>query len=167
MKIIKKIENKSFRDCEKELFKLSGKEEPAKKDNKHRISQDKVRYSITLSDATSEALDRVKNLFNQKLSLDELIRKMADITFKQIEKTKFKQNKGKKSPPTLNVNRVISASVKREVYQREQTCTNCGSTKNLQFDHIKPYALGGDSSAANIRLLCFNCNQRARLKAGL
>lgn len=167
MKIVERIENKSFRNCEKELFKLSGKNEPNTKDKTKRISEDKVRYSITLSDETSEALEKVKALFNHNISLDELIRRMADIAFKQIEKTKFKLNKSKRLPPTLNVNRVIPASVKREVYIRDQTCTNCGSTKNLQYDHIKPFALGGDSSVKNIRLLCFNCNQRARARAGL
>lgn len=167
MKIVEKIQNLSFRDCEKELFKMSGKTEPVIKDKTKRISKDKVRYNITLTDETNEALEKVKDLINKKLSLDELIRKIAILAYEQLEKKRFKLNDSKRSQPTLNVTRVIPTSVKREVYERDQTCTNCGSTKNLQYDHIKPFALGGTSQVENIRLLCFNCNQRARARAGL
>jgi 5-methylcytosine-specific restriction endonuclease McrA len=37
-------------------------------------------------------------------------------------------------------------------------CCNCGSTKNLQFDHIIPHALGGCGNAVNVELLCRDCN---------
>lgn len=167
LKIIEKIENLSSRDCEKELFKLSGRKESEVRDRKHRISEDKVRFSITLSDETTQILDEVRSLLTKSLTLDELIKKVARIAIEQIKKEKFKLNKSKGSLPTLKVNRVISASVKREVYQRDQKCTQCGSTRSLQYDHRTPFALGGDSSSKNIRLLCFSCNQRARIRARL
>jgi hypothetical protein len=167
MKIIERIENLSSRDCEKELFKISGKTEPYVKDKAQRISQDKIRYTLTLSDETNEVLNDVKDLIEKKLSLDELIRKIAIIAKEKLKKDKFKLNRPKKTLPAPVVNRVIPASVKREVYLRDQTCTNCGSTKNLQYDHIKPFAMGGNSKVENIRLLCFNCNQRARARMGL
>ncbi len=37
-------------------------------------------------------------------------------------------------------------------------CCNCGSTKNLHFDHIIPRALGGSGTADNVELLCQDCN---------
>jgi len=39
-------------------------------------------------------------------------------------------------------------------------CRNCGSDRELQFDHIIPRALGGSNVADNIELLCRTCNLR-------
>ena len=167
IKVIKKVENMSSSECKKELFILSGKEAPVIKDKKQRIAADKIRFSITLSDETSELLEKIQGLLKAKLAADLLIKRIATIAISHLEKEKFKLNKSKVSHPPSVVNRVIPASVKREVYKRDQVCTNCGTSKNLQYDHIKPFALGGDSSVKNIRLLCFNCNQRARARAGL
>jgi 5-methylcytosine-specific restriction endonuclease McrA len=46
-------------------------------------------------------------------------------------------------------------------------CRNCGSTMNLQFDHVIPRAWGGSGAAENVELLCRDCNlhKRARLFA--
>ena len=57
--------------------------------------------------------------------------------------------------------RYIAPAVKHEVWHRAGgKCARCSSTKGLQFDHIRPFALGGDSSLANIQLLCGSCNMR-------
>lgn len=61
--------------------------------------------------------------------------------------------------------RYISKALKHQVWQRDKgTCTNCGSQRNIQYDHIKPLALGGSTTFDNLRLLCFHCNQRASTK---
>lgn len=167
IKVIEKVENMSSGECKKKLFNIAGKKEPVIKDKKQRISEIKVRFSITLSDETSELLDKVQGLLKSKLTLDLLIKKIATIAISQMEKEKFKLNKSKGSHPPSVVNRVIPASVKREVYQRDQKCTQCGSTRSLQYDHRTPFALGGNSSVKNVRILCFSCNQRARIRARL
>lgn len=47
------------------------------------------------------------------------------------------------------------------VYMRDGgRCRECGSTKNLQLDHIIPIAKGGSSEADNLQLLCRECNQK-------
>jgi 5-methylcytosine-specific restriction endonuclease McrA len=35
----------------------------------------------------------------------------------------------------------------------------CGSTFDLQYDHIIPVALGGATSEQNLQLLCAGCNR--------
>jgi 5-methylcytosine-specific restriction endonuclease McrA len=35
----------------------------------------------------------------------------------------------------------------------------CSETRDLEFDHIEPYAQGGTPSVANVRLLCRVHNQ--------
>lgn len=60
--------------------------------------------------------------------------------------------------------RYIPASVKHFVWQRDKgCCTNCGSRRNINYDHVQPVACGGTSVAENLRLLCFSCNQRASI----
>jgi hypothetical protein len=54
--------------------------------------------------------------------------------------------------------------VKREVWVRDggrcqfrlESGELCGSTHRLQFDHVRPVALGGESSVGNLRLACSN-----------
>ncbi len=57
-------------------------------------------------------------------------------------------------------NRLIPTAVKMEVWKRDRgQCVQCGSTKNLHFDHDIPFSLGGSSlTAANVRLLCAKHN---------
>lgn len=57
-------------------------------------------------------------------------------------------------------NRLIPTAVKVEVWRRDGgQCVQCGSTKNLHFDHDIPFSKGGSSlTAANVRLLCAKHN---------
>jgi hypothetical protein len=59
-------------------------------------------------------------------------------------------------PGEPNPGRVIPASVKLAVWKRDGgKCAKCGSKKNLHFDHIIPWTLGGSSTdVQNIQLLC-------------
>jgi hypothetical protein len=53
-------------------------------------------------------------------------------------------------------------AVRREVAERDgHACAfvgrdghRCGATRGLQYDHVRPLAEGGETSAANLRLLC-------------
>ena len=61
----------------------------------------------------------------------------------------------------------VPAAVRREVWQRDGgRCTwrgadgrRCGSTWKLELDHVHPAALGGPSTADNLRVLCAVHNQ--------
>ena len=63
--------------------------------------------------------------------------------------------------------RHIPRSVRDKVYARDKgRCTfispggrRCGSTWDLQIDHIVPFARGGDNTAGNLRLLCGKHNR--------
>lgn len=67
----------------------------------------------------------------------------------------------------LEQGRLIPAHVKLAVWKRDKgACVECGSTKNLHFDHILPFSKGGTSiTDANIQLLCMrhNIQKGARL----
>lgn len=56
--------------------------------------------------------------------------------------------------------RYISETTKQIVFTRDGgTCNCCGSSSNLEYDHITPYSCGGSSEASNIQLLCMSCNR--------
>lgn len=40
----------------------------------------------------------------------------------------------------------------------EGVCQNCGSSENLEFDHIIPVARGGEDHISNMQILCKKCN---------
>ncbi|MFC4452717.1 HNH endonuclease [Deinococcus sonorensis] len=67
---------------------------------------------------------------------------------------------GDVQPRLTEPRRIIPTHVKVEVYQRDGgRCVVCGSTVNLHFDHVLPYAKGGSSdTAANVQLLCATHN---------
>lgn len=168
--VFKEVENLTKKECEKKLFEITGKEE--RPDNSKRISKDKVQVAIVLTDETMAEVEKLKALLGKDMEMNELVQFMVREAIKSVEKSKFKQTKPRQSlslrafGPPAKVGRMIPAGVKREVYARDKKCTNCGSTHNLHYDHILPYAMGGPSTKENLRLLCFQCNQRARIKAG-
>lgn len=105
---------------------------------------------VALSEATIQKVETWRGLRPAVHTPDELIGDALDIAIIKTERTR---NAG---------------ILKKQVYQRdEKKCTICGSTHNLQYDHIQPKALGGGDAVENLRLLCFSCNQRARIRAGL
>lgn len=65
-------------------------------------------------------------------------------------------------PPRVNAERrrLIPTAVKLEVWKRDNgKCSLCGSSDELHFDHILPFAKGGTSlTAANVQLLCARHN---------
>ena len=124
--------------------------------------------AIVLSDKTIEEIERLKALLGKDLTMDELVMFMATEAIKNVEKAKFKTTENPRtSLSPAKVGRVVPANLKREVYQRDKKCTRCGSKHRLNYDHRIPYAIGGPTNRENIRLLCFHCNQRARMRAGL
>jgi 5-methylcytosine-specific restriction endonuclease McrA len=54
----------------------------------------------------------------------------------------------------------IPEDVRIHVFQRDGgKCQRCGSSEELQFDHIVPVSKGGANAVENVELLCGNCNR--------
>ena len=69
------------------------------------------------------------------------------------------------SRPKRANSRYIPKSIQQAVWDRDGgKCVCCSSKRNLNFDHVQPIALGGESIESNLRLLCFQCNQRQAIK---
>ena len=55
----------------------------------------------------------------------------------------------------------IPDDVKHLVWQRDGgRCRSCGSTVELQFDHVIPVSMGRASTPENLQVLCGPCNRR-------
>ena len=84
-------------------------------------------------------------------------------TLKSYLSKKEKKPRVKKVKINKKLNsRYIPKAVRHEVSTIDSQCCSfvssdgkrCTEKMKLQVDHIKPYALGGDSSPDNLRLLC-------------
>lgn len=163
IEILSQIENLTKKECEQKLFQIFKKEKSVKEDKK-RISANENLVSMILSDDTLNQLEKLKSLLGRNLSMNDLIQYMAKAAVEKVEKEKFKQTAKPRSMPLAEVKRTPSAAIKREVYKRDLKCVQCGSVHHLNYDHRHAFALGGETKTDNIRMLCFNCNQRARIK---
>ncbi len=101
----------------------------------------------------------------------ELIESLVD---EKIRSLQFQKELRTSKKPCSN-SRYISKGVQQKLflrssYQCEHVDKNgkrCQEKRNLQHDHIHPYALGGSNSASNIRFLCSGHNQRRAFKTYL
>ncbi|HXH75232.1 MAG TPA: HNH endonuclease signature motif containing protein [Bacteriovoracaceae bacterium] len=164
--ILKEVEGLTKKECEKKLIQISGTEKPAREHTK-RLSTSTSKVTIILTDETLAEVEKLKALMGRNLSMDELINFMAKNAIQKIEKEKFKQTNKVNSRSPEEVKRTPSASMKRDVYKRDQKCTQCGSLHRLNYDHREAFSLGGKTTTENLRLLCFNCNQRSRIRMKL
>ncbi len=83
---------------------------------------------------------------------------------KEKERQKFerlaRQSVAAESAPTARRQR-IPDDVRSFVWHRDGgKCVQCGSTVDLEYDHIVPVSKGGSSTERNVQLLCVACNRR-------
>ncbi|MGO4188550.1 HNH endonuclease [Pseudarthrobacter sp. TAF60_1] len=64
------------------------------------------------------------------------------------------------APRGATVRQVIPDDLKQYIWTRDQgQCRACGSTSELQYDHIIPLKMGGSNNAENLQILCGPCNR--------
>jgi len=57
--------------------------------------------------------------------------------------------------------RYIPKFVRKKVYARDgYRCRYCGSTENLEIDHILLHSRGGSDAGNNLQTLCRACNRK-------
>lgn len=77
----------------------------------------------------------------------------------QIERAQATVAMGSKPRESARRTR-IPDDVKQYVWTRDGgQCQSCGSTVELQFDHIIPVSMGGSSNTENLQILCGPCNR--------
>jgi hypothetical protein len=90
-----------------------------------------------------------------------LIRDRQRRTARQLDRahTLLNVDEGRQQRPR-NQRQPIPREIRRAVFERDGgSCVDCGSTFDLQYDHVIPVALGGATSLGNLQLLCGDCNR--------
>ncbi len=160
IRILSKLENLSSRQCEKVLFEHSSPS-PLPKESIRPVSVDYTQLKINIADKTYNKLHEARSLLGKPSINDEFLYLLAEHAIRDIKFKKFKTRETTQDPDS----RYLTNQTKREVYEKSNgICENCGSLFLLEYDHIKAFSKGGKSETANLRLLCFHCNQRAWFK---
>ncbi len=79
-----------------------------------------------------------------------------------LNKKRFGAGAASAAPKRTPCGRHVPLAMRKHVAERDGHCCSfvgadghrCGETRGLQFDHIVPVALGGTTSAENLRMLC-------------
>lgn len=163
--ILDQIEGLTARDTDKKLFEL-GKEPILPKESTKPVSATFTQVKVNVSDETYNLMTKAKCILGEYSFGDSFMAKVACEAIENINRKKYKLNIRGRHTETQG--RTPTASQQRELYERgEGVCEKCGSLFKVQKDHRHPYALGGKTETSNLRLLCFHCNQRERIKAKL
>ena len=121
--------------------------------------------AFTASEELRDKLERLQALM-PGVDLASIIDAAVSEKLERLEAKRYgKTNKPRKNLEDADTSpgvRGISAPVKRAVWARDRgQCTfigargkRCPERHRLEFHHDEPYALGGDRSAVNVRLLC-------------
>ena len=124
--------------------------------------EERYELKFSVSKKVYESFTQAKGLLSNSLGRDLSL----EATFGRLLDN-YLNRKTKARPNAESSTRYIPRSIKREVLKRDShQCsfvsrdgTRCTETNYLQFDHIRPYALGGKSESSNLRLLCSCHNQ--------
>lgn len=100
---------------------------------------------------------------DEEYSVDDILVLILDLIEeknKKVRRARARLSQLSTEDDEINSRPPISDDVKLFVWQRDKgKCVKCGSQRNLEFDHIIPFSLGGSSTARNIQLLCERCNR--------
>jgi hypothetical protein len=143
------------------------------------LSPDRYRYQLTIGGTTLEKLRLAKDMLRHTLPSgdDEAILDRAltalltDLARKKFGAEKETGSSRRAGPGSGRVRapgaRHVPAPVKRTVWVRDLgRCAfvgtdgrRCGERAFVEFHHVRPYAVGGEASVANIQLRCRRHNR--------
>ena len=158
-KVVETIVGKSTRETEQVLDEL-------------KIVPPKKQIKITIEEDTAKKLEEFKQL-KGNYSDDEILNLLLDEKLKQIKKERAEKKDVVIRKANSKKQRYISKRMREKVLARANyQCENvskitglrCAEKRNLQLDHIRGIALGGQSIEKNLRVLCSTCNKRMAIQ---
>ncbi len=134
--------------------------------------------SATLDDEATRALEDARALLGHSLptgSIPLVIKRALVLLARDLRRRKFAQVDKPRAPKASAKGPRVPAHVRRAVVERDgETCAfvsaeghRCNSRDRVEFDHIEPVALDGESTVENVRMHCRTHNQyRAKQQFG-
>ncbi|GEJ55334.1 HNH endonuclease [Anaeromyxobacter diazotrophicus] len=128
------------------------------------------RYHVTVSKAFLAKLDAAKDALSHAIpdgDTEAVLTAALDLLLEKTDRRRGLVKRPRPAPQKPSADpRHVPAAVAREVWKRDGgRCafrlpdgSVCGSTKRLELDHIHPVALGGRSTADNLRVACWDHN---------
>ncbi|MGK5083043.1 HNH endonuclease signature motif containing protein [Bdellovibrionota bacterium FG-1] len=180
----------SMRECEKKLAEISP-ESALPPEKTRELSRGKTLIQFSADAELMEKIEKLKGLLahqNPDGSYEGLFEILAELALKKIEPKKPNPESPQPEPSGNDANtpsvstletqrsRTIPAEVKRQVFARDGGCCTyqdqstgkrCGSRFAIEYDHIQPFAWGGETIAKNLRIRCRFHNSYTAKKQGL
>ena len=144
------------------------------------VTEDTYSLRVTVDAALEKDIQELRALLSHKIPNGDLTAVVREAIQCALEK--HRKRRGAAEPArkrkipvvakpvekTVCGREPISAAVRREVWMRDEgRCSwcgpdghRCGSTWQVELDHILPVALGGPSTVENLRILCKLCRER-------
>jgi hypothetical protein len=141
------------------------------------LAAEASRLHVTVSRRFLEKLEAATAALSHALpgaGMEEILEAGLDLVLAEHARRKGLAAKPRKEPPPSSPeSRHVPAHVRRAVWKRDggrcqwrmEDGTICGSTFQVEFDHVHPWALGGPSTVENTRLACRGHNQLAARRA--
>jgi 5-methylcytosine-specific restriction endonuclease McrA len=128
-------------------------------------------WQLTVDRETQDLLGDVENLLGHDVppgDMGAVLKFALRVAKAKLEQRKFAAtDQPRRGRPSRADSRHVPADVRRAVWKRDGgRCTftsdaghRCEERKDVQFDHIEPYARDGEATVGGIRLLCRAHNQ--------
>jgi hypothetical protein len=136
------------------------------------LSPERYEWRLTVDKETQDQLRYAQALLGHAVpsgDVPQVLKRALDALVQQLEKQKFAKCARPRRQSGAAKGRHIPAAVRRAVLERDGgQCTfvsekgrRCEARKRLEFDHIEPFARGGQATVGGIRLRCRAHNQYA------
>jgi 5-methylcytosine-specific restriction endonuclease McrA len=145
---------------------------PAERARVRPLAPQRFAIQVTVGQATHDKLRRAQDLLGHQVApgdLEQVLDRALDCLIRQLEHQKFAATERPRRARSRSTEgkRHVPAHVKRAVYQRDGgQCTfvgdsgrRCDERRDLEYDHVEPFARGGEATVAGLRLLCRTHNQ--------
>src|SRR6185295_6970248 len=133
------------------------------------VAPDLYSVQFTMTPEMYGRLRRAQDLIRHSIpsgDLAEIFDRGLTLLLRNLERAKLgRTNRPRPAPPVAANTRHIPAAVRRAVWDRDGgqcafvgvdgRCRECGF---LEFHHVKPFADGGETTAANVELRCRSHN---------